>query len=146
MDVVHPFRCQVRVRSKEGYWSGVRGVGVGIQDEDRAQQALGGVVVQPLALVRQVGRGQLVDADSFVGVRDHLAQAGQVEGCEVVGAGRLPTVRVVAEYTLCAATGGDPPGAGTAYTGYWTTPSRRIATTCVRAMSLATWRPCGALP
>lgn len=57
-------------------------------------------MVQPLALVRQVGRGQLVDADSFVSVRDHLAQAGQVEGCEVVGAGRLPTVRVVAEYIV----------------------------------------------
>lgn len=35
-----------------------------------------------------------------MGVRDHLAQVGQVEGREVVGAGRLPAVCGVAEHTV----------------------------------------------
>ena len=57
---VHLLRCHLQVGAEEDRWLGLRGVGV--QDEDRSEQALAGLVVQlrmmqPLSLVPQLDRG-----------------------------------------------------------------------------------------
>ena len=64
MDVAHPFRCQIRVCGKVGHRSGARGVGVGVQD--RAQQALEGLVVYLLpSFGRPVADSSPVQASSW---------------------------------------------------------------------------------
>ena len=81
VDMVNPFRCHPRVGGEEGHRTDLLRIGVDIQHEDHAQQALEGLadqlrMVQPPALVRQVDGGQLGDAGAIEVVGVLARQAG----------------------------------------------------------------------
>ncbi len=99
IDAVNPLRRHLRVGGEEGHRTGQFRVGVGIQDENHAQQALKGLavelrMVQPPALVLQVDGRQVGDAGAVQGTHRAALRRSLLTRCR-------SRARPCANYVLC---------------------------------------------